>query len=248
MKIYVVTHKKVEESLPKNYEYIQAGAALNNKFCELTDNTGDNISEKNPYYCELTAAYWIWKNDNENDIVGLMHYRRFLTRNVFSSSYKWLLPDKKVNKLLKKYDFISMPLVEMECTQKEDFLTHVRLKDFNLMRETVQKLYPDYIEDFDKVFAGYKSFLCNIFICKKEQWDKYHSWLFSIFAEMEKYVDMTGYTDEEKRLYGYLAERLFTVYIYKNGFSVKNYRCLLTEVSVNFRIKRKLKKIFRIKD
>lgn len=42
------------------------------------DNVGDNISTLNPIYCEMTAAYWGWKN-LEADYVGLCHYRRYFT-------------------------------------------------------------------------------------------------------------------------------------------------------------------------
>lgn len=42
------------------------------------DNEGDNISGKNPDYCELTAQYWAWKNI-DCDYYGFFHYRRYLT-------------------------------------------------------------------------------------------------------------------------------------------------------------------------
>ena len=45
----------------------------------IGDDTGENISNKNDYYNEMTAVYWAWKNYEElgnPDYIGLMHYRR----------------------------------------------------------------------------------------------------------------------------------------------------------------------------
>ena len=79
IKIYVVCHKK--SYVPKNpYLYpIQVGASIAGTRLSdmLDDDEGDNISEKNKSYCELTAQYWAWKNDDA-DYYGFFHYRRYL--------------------------------------------------------------------------------------------------------------------------------------------------------------------------
>ncbi|MFV0530120.1 MAG: DUF4422 domain-containing protein [Flavobacteriales bacterium] len=75
----------------------------------IADNTGDNISSKNKYYCEMTATYWAWKNINDADYIGLCHYRRYFTFK--QESFVKKLKDKikvyfgKSYKLLKRnYD------------------------------------------------------------------------------------------------------------------------------------------------
>ena len=75
VKIIVATHKKYE--MPKDDIYIplHVGAEGKEDIGFIKDNTGDNISEKNPYFCELTGLYWAWKNLNA-DYIGLVHYRR----------------------------------------------------------------------------------------------------------------------------------------------------------------------------
>lgn len=78
IKILIACHKPSE--LPHNDLFlpVRVGAALHddNMGLQRDDDGKDNISKKNPGYCELTAIYWAWKN-LDADYYGLFHYRRF---------------------------------------------------------------------------------------------------------------------------------------------------------------------------
>lgn len=244
MKVYVVTHKPFDRPLPKDYEYMQVNAANNPHFCPLTDDTGDNISKKNPYYCELTAAYWIWKNDTEHDIVGLVHYRRLLTRRALSSSQNHYVTDKAARKWLRRYDMISSRPQTFKSSAEEQLMLCTRAQDIALLRQTIERVAPDYLEAYDTVMQGSETYFCNLLICKKERWDDYYAWVFSILFAMEEKVDMTGYSVQEQRLYGYLAERLFTVYVLKNHLRVKGMYTHIIGYTAWQKIKNKIKQFF----
>ena len=63
IKIMVALHKPAPVFQDEIYTPIQVGKALSKYNLPYQgDNTGDNISLKNPYYSELTAQYWGWKN------------------------------------------------------------------------------------------------------------------------------------------------------------------------------------------
>ena len=76
IEIYIAVHKKANVLRREGYIPLHVGAEGKEDLGFVKDNTGDNISCKNPNYCELTGLYWIWKNSNYNK-VGLSHYRRF---------------------------------------------------------------------------------------------------------------------------------------------------------------------------
>ncbi len=65
---------------------VQVGCALKKDLYDdmYHDNDGENISAHNPKYCELSAVYWGWKNQDKlgnPDYVGLMHDRRHFLFN-----------------------------------------------------------------------------------------------------------------------------------------------------------------------
>lgn len=78
IKLLVAMHKAY--CLPEDAVYapIQVGGVhIPGMENALRDDTGENISNKNRSYCELTALYWGWKN-LQADYLGLVHYRRYL--------------------------------------------------------------------------------------------------------------------------------------------------------------------------
>ena len=79
IKIAIAYHKPATILKGKNIFPLHVGKAISDVDLGIQgDNTGDNISEKNPLYCELTGIYWLWKNTTA-DYKGLMHYRRIFT-------------------------------------------------------------------------------------------------------------------------------------------------------------------------
>lgn len=240
IKVYVATQRKLDFILDSCYEPIFVGAELNkdkDSYGYVTDNTEDNISDKNRSYCELTALYWMWKN-SKSDVVGLAHYRRFLSLYRFSTNAENAIGKQKIKEVLKTYDMIVPKKVCLWGTVKEQYASGQYLKDYELCRDIIANKYPEYIEDFDFVSNSDEISICNMFIARKEIIDKYCEWLFSILFEAERKIDISSYSVSEKRIFGYLSERLFNIWIRHNKINVCEMYLLNTGTKVIDRIKR----------
>ena len=72
IKIVIAAHKPYVMPEDKIYLPVQVGSEGKQNIGFQRDNEGDNISEKNPSFCELTGLYWAWKN-LDADYIGLAH-------------------------------------------------------------------------------------------------------------------------------------------------------------------------------
>ena len=235
--IYVVTHKKVDLTkleLDKCYRLIRVGKYSEEESVLLSDRTGENISDKNSNYCELTALYWIWKNERIANWVGLCHYRRYFTMSKLVTDKSSILSQEQVQKLLSKYDVV-VPQKEYSYRGAyQAYLDCGREKDIETTADVIQKLYPEYMDSFQKEFiesaGGYPA---NMIICRKDVLNQYCKWLFSILFEVEKNTNIKGYTEQEARIYGYLSERLLGVWLAKQNLKVKQLKIINTEKKEN---------------
>ncbi len=190
----------------------------------LKDNSGDNISNLNASYCELTGLYWMWKNV-ASDYYGLCHYRRYFDFRGGAVPYK--LANMPTEKCLAKLGYSKVSDIMAGCDVvlpvPEDFGVKVyehyvsapyhHKKDIDLAIEIIYELYPDYKSAVAQYLDGDKCYTGNMAIFSGKQMDSYCTWLFSILTEFDKRCDKSGYSKQELRVNGYLAERLLGIYI-----------------------------------
>lgn len=180
----------------------------------LKDSTGENISHLNSSFCELTALYWIWKNSND-DITGLAHYRRYFRSSIFK---KEPIGEGTITRLLSNNDILV-------SKKRNYFIVNIfnhykkshNIGDLMLARDIVEEMYPDYIESFDKLLSGKVLSLYNMLITHKNILDEYCEWLFPILFELKSKTDISKYNPYQKRMIGFVAERLFNVWMIKNS-------------------------------
>ena len=215
--IYVATHKKAEFPKENIYKPIRVGSALNSDdFGYQRDDTGENISNKNKSFCELTATYWIMKND-KSDIVGLTHYRRYFFKKHKNNKLENVLSEQDIREILKDKDIIvpNSTFIIKHNAEKSWEKTHIK-KDYDECRKIIAEKYPDYVEAFEQFSKSRFLYICNMFIARKEIFDEYYKWLFDILFELEKRTDISNYDDYNKRLFGFMSERLFNVWLLKH--------------------------------
>ena len=199
----------------KRYEYIlQAGTGMaDSKLPDASyyDDQGDNISDKNSQFCELTAMYWIWKN-SEEPIVGLEHWRR-----------RFLLPDDWTQLIISNgIDVIlPVPLCVMPSL-KENFVTRHLPVIWDMTMNIIGELYPEDKYKPEDYFIHTNLYSpCNMLIARKEIFDDYCSWLFPILIELNNRIGVVE-DKYQNRYPGFVSERLLNYYfeVHRNDLNI----------------------------
>ena len=222
IKIIVAAHKIYRMPEDNMYIPVQVGAKGKNKIEKYKqDNEGENISNKNPYYCELTGLYWAWKNLNA-DYLGLVHYRRYFSncKNIPKNEeekFNIILSYNEADKILKDTDVILPKKRNYYIENLYDHYKHTMyVEPLDETRNILEEKYPEYLEYFDKLYTRKSAHMFNMFIMKKDILNEYCSWLFDILFELEKRVDISKYDAFHSRFYGRVSELLLDIWINKN--------------------------------
>lgn len=217
IKIMVAAHKKFPMPENKNlYLPVLVGAKRNYKrdIYFQRDDEGENISEKNSNYNELTAIYWAWKNLKNVEAIGLVHYRRLFA----SDRYKNVpITKNEVEELLENNSVILPKKRKYYIETNYSHYIHAHKKEpLDRLRTIICDYYPSYLESFDKVMNRRSAHMFNMFIMKREEFNDYSMFIFGILKRLEEDIDISDFSVQEARVFGYLSELLMDVWIEKN--------------------------------
>lgn len=235
IQILVVNHKSAFVPENKLLKSIQVGTSIAAKQLNdmsYYDNVGDNISDKNRSYCELTAIYWAWKN-LDIDYYGLFHYRRYLSfapdhvdnlhpGKAFATVEQAIpeigLNEKLMRETIEKYDLLIPRKDDTKTTTNdksiyEQYEHEHNIADLDYCINYVKEKYSD-IAPFTEVLHTSKAYFCNMFVMKKELFNNYCEFMFDVLDNFEANNDISGYNPQQYRVTGYLAERLTNIYLH----------------------------------
>lgn len=240
IKLFVSTHK-ADVHIPKiKILYpIQVGSACVHSHFPgmLHDDSGDNISVLNPQYCELTGQYWAWKNAAA-DYFGFMHYRRYFNfsdrefpishepfvfgevvrpRNGYSELQEIGFNANRMREIIESVDLIAptpvaSPTNETVYEQYVGSVGHHK-EDIDAVADIVKRISPEIVPAMEEYFNSREIYCCNMFVMRDQLFQDYSEWLFAVLKEHLNIRDISDYPEVDRRVSGYLAERLCGVYI-----------------------------------
>ncbi|MCF0260756.1 MAG: DUF4422 domain-containing protein [Erysipelotrichaceae bacterium] len=210
IKVIVAAHKEYPMPQDPMYLPLQVGAAGKESIGWQRDDAGEQISEKNPTYCELTGLYWAWKNLDCTHL-GIVHYRRHFKGSAVPFG---VLSQKEAERLLQKADCI-VPVRQryfIETIYSHYQHTHYE-QDLIKTRRILEKRFPEYLEAFDHHMQERSGHMFNMFVMKKELADEWCKFIFSVLSDLEQETDLSGYDEYQARVFGRISEILLDVWL-----------------------------------
>jgi len=204
------------------------------------DNVGDNLSDRNFTYCELTAQYWAWKN-LDADYYCMCHYRRFFyfgSKRHVTNDHGQIEVDRLSQQTIEEYFIDDTALIE-STVARQDMITplywdvrnvptpdgpkktireHMRAygliddAGFELLLEIAQRVQPEYYDDIVAYLNGSRYLGYNCYIMRRELFERLCEFEFSILEEFDRRFDYSQRTATQRRICGFLGEILFSTF------------------------------------
>ena len=214
--ILVASHKPYWMPGDSLYIPVQVGAAQHEHLEGFAhDDTGDNISLKNPRYCELTALWWGWRN-LDCDWLGLVHYRRHFA----GKDERGILSAQEALQLIQTGNVVVAKARNYRIETIASHYMHTFDQDgsqLDALRAGVEAVSPERLSALEEHLNQTRGHMFNMLFMPRAQLDDYCTWLFDVLEVTEKHIDFSELNDFHARCVGRLGERLLDVWLKSEG-------------------------------
>lgn len=219
--VLVISHKPYWVPEDPAYLPVRVGKDQTDEAGWHRDNEGENIAEKNPSFCELTGLYWAWKNVDA-EVYGLCHYRRYMGRRRPGNRKNRILTGKEIREMLTGADVLLPGKRHYWIETRESQYIHAHhAEDLRCAEEILREKYPEYLPAWNRMLKSRSGHICNMFVMRGELFGEYCAWLFDILFEAERRLDITAYSANDRRVFGFLGERLLDVWVSTKGLRIR---------------------------
>ena len=225
--IYVAMHKECAFYRSDTYLPLWLSAPESNPYGFTLGAPEPEIDALNPRINECTGLYRIWRHDT-SEVKGLAHYGRYLASEW--SKVQVPMEREEILHFLQRYDilvpqerYVSFP-VRVQIAEILD--VRIAHRAYEVYERLIAERQPDDLESFRRVMNGHGFYICNVFITRKEIFDRYCGWLFSFLTDAAKELDYDERTDMNRRVAGYMAERMLTVWLMRQDLRIKEARLI----------------------
>ena len=215
VKVIIAAHKKYQMPKDEMYLPVHVGAAGKNRIENYQrDDEGENISDLNPYFCELTGIYWAWKN-LDADYIGMAHYRRHFSYHPHEDDlWDAVLKEREIDADLGQ---VKVFVPKKRWYYIETLYSHYEHTHYIFQLDEARKImaekYPEYLGSFDRAVKQRWGYMFNMMILERGLFNDYCSWLFDVLFELKKRLGEEGLTPFHSRYYGRISEIIFNVWL-----------------------------------
>jgi lipopolysaccharide biosynthesis glycosyltransferase len=197
----------------------------------LHDDEGDNISEKNKMYHELTAQYWAYKNDSGADYYGFWQYHRYFAFSTDAEDVihceslnegvltKYGIDERRIAEYCDDFDIILPEAREIiiegqKLSAYEAISRNFEKKDLDLFIKIITSKYPLYYDALMETLDSKTALGAHLFIMRKDLFMEYSSFLFDVLDEFEAAVDFSIKKQKHLKILNELAKVLLSTFAY----------------------------------
>ena len=244
VKIAVSCHKPISCPASEVYLPVQLGAGKAAPIDGMQpDDQGENISDWNYSFSEMTAQYWAWKN-LDADYIGLCHYRRYFCFDGLShqkndhaqieipclsqmSASEYRIDDTELivgaatahdMVIPERWSVRGVPTpLGPQATIRDHMLAYglMDASALDTLVEICRNRQPDYAPYVEAYLNGHVYQGYNCFIMKRALFDRMCAFEFDVLIPFHKQFDYANLTGTKKRIAGYLGEILISAFTLK---------------------------------